>query len=163
VSTAGQPRTLAQALTTLIEKKAARDGQDGVADQVIGEHIGKSRTTVWKLRTGQETNPKIETLEALARFFGVRVSYFLDEDNAARADEQLDSLAAAQRLQQVAEAHGVRSINARLGNLSAESLAAVAHLIEQLGESEGRRAPHHERGAPFGTGEPGRAPSADRE
>lgn len=159
----GERRTLAQALTTLIEKKAARDGHDSVADQVIGEHIGKSRTTVWKLRTGQETNPKIETLEALARFFGVRVSYFLDDDSAAEADEQLDSLAAAQRLQQVAEEHGVQGINARLGNLSAESLAAVAHLIEQLGESEGQRPPRHDRATPFGTVEPRRSPSADRE
>ena len=48
-------RSLALALATLIEKKAARDGEATVADQVIGEHIGKSRTTVWKLRTGNWT------------------------------------------------------------------------------------------------------------
>ena len=47
-------RTLDQALTTLIAQKAARDGEHTVTDQAIGEHIGKSRTTVWKLRTGQE-------------------------------------------------------------------------------------------------------------
>lgn len=147
-------RTLAQALTTLIEKKAARDGVATVADQVIGEHIGKSRTTVWKLRTGQEANPKIETLEALARFFGVRVSYFLDDEAAALADEQLDSLNAARRLQQVAETHGVRGVNARLGSLSSDSLAAVAQLIKQLGDSEGQRPPHHDRAAPFGADRP---------
>lgn len=129
-------RTLADALTSLIAKKAERDGQDSVADQIIGEHIGKSRTTVWKLRTGQETNPKIETLEALARFFGVKVSYFLDEDSAAAADQELDSLAAARRLQEAAERNGVRGINARLGSLSAESLLTVARLIEELGDAE---------------------------
>lgn len=143
-------RTLAQALTTLIEKKAERDGENTVADQVIGEHIGKSRTTVWKLRTGQEVNPKIETLEALARYFGVRVSYFLDEDSAAVADEQLDSLTAARRLREVAETHGVQGINARLGSLSADSLATVARLIERLGESEGGQPPQHGRSTPFG-------------
>ncbi|MFD9703901.1 helix-turn-helix domain-containing protein [Lentzea sp. NPDC059081] len=129
-------RTLADALTGLIARKAELDGQDSVADQVIGEHIGKSRTTVWKLRTGQETNPKIETLEALARFFGVRVSYFLDEERAAAADQELDSLAAARRLQEAAERNGVKGINARLGSLSPESLLTVARLIEELGEAE---------------------------
>ncbi|MEV6832616.1 helix-turn-helix transcriptional regulator [Amycolatopsis sp. NPDC051102] len=130
-------RTLADALTTLIDKKAARDGEHTVTDQEIGAHIGKSRTTVWKLRTGQEQNPKIETLEALARFFGVKVTYFLDEEKAAAADEQLESLAAARRLQEAAERGGVLGINARLGSLSPESLLAVARLIEQLDEPDG--------------------------
>jgi transcriptional regulator with XRE-family HTH domain len=160
VPPAEQRRTLARALSTLIEKKAQRDGPDSVADQVIGEHIGKSRTTVWKLRMGHELNPKIETLEALARFFGVRVSYFLDEDSAAAADDQLDSLLAARRLQQVAEEHGVRGVNARLGSLSASSLAAVAHLIEKLGESEEEQRPAtHDRATPFQSPQP---PQADR-
>ncbi|WP_143027577.1 helix-turn-helix domain-containing protein [Lentzea albidocapillata] len=156
---AGERRTLARALTTLIEKKAQRDGPDSVADQVIGEHIGKSRTTVWKLRMGHEVNPKIETLEALARFFGVRVSYFLDEDSAAAADEQLDSLLAARRLQEVAEKHGVQGVNARLGSLSANSLAAVAQLIEELGESEGQESATHDRATPFKSPQ---LPRADR-
>jgi len=150
VSPSETRRTLAQALTTLIEKKAERDGESTVTDQVIGEHIGKSRTTVWKLRTGQEANPKIETLEALARYFGVRVSYFLDEDSAAVADEQLDSLTAARRLREVAETHGVQGINARLGSLSSDSLATVARLIERLGESEGGQPPQHGRSTSFG-------------
>jgi transcriptional regulator with XRE-family HTH domain len=141
-------RTLAEALGTLIAKKAERDGEATVTDQVIGEHIGKSRTTVWKLRTGQEVNPKIETLEALARYFGVRVTYFLDEDSAVEADDQLDSLAAARRLQEAAEKHGVQGINARLGSLSADSLAAVARLIERLGDSEGQRRPPHDQATP---------------
>jgi transcriptional regulator with XRE-family HTH domain len=154
-------RTLAQALTTLIGKKAERDGEASVADQVIGEAIGKSRTTVWKLRTGQEVNPKIETLEALARYFGVRVGYFLDEDSAAIADDQLDSLVAARRLQETAEKHGVRGINARLGSLSPDSLAAVARLIEQLGESEGQRPFPHGEATPSGTDRPDRSAPAD--
>ncbi|MET8995669.1 helix-turn-helix transcriptional regulator [Amycolatopsis sp. Hca4] len=129
-------RTLDQALTSLIAMKAARDGEHTVTDQAIGEHIGKSRTTVWKLRTGQERNPKIETLEALARFFGVKVTYFLDDGKAAVADEQLESLAAARRLQEAAERGGVTGINARLGSLSPESLLAVARLIEQLDTPE---------------------------
>lgn len=136
MSPAGNQHTLARALLTLIEKKAARDGEASVTDQAIGEHIGKSRTTVWKLRTGQEVNPKIETLEALARFFGVKVTYFLDEDKAAIADEQLDSLSAARRLQEVAERNGVVGISARLGSLSPEGLSAVVNLIEQLGEEQ---------------------------
>ncbi|NKE63772.1 helix-turn-helix domain-containing protein [Lentzea sp. PSKA42] len=133
---ADRRRTLADALNTLIEKKARLDGQDSVADQVIGDHIGKSRTTVWKLRTGQEQNPKIETLEALAQFFGVKVGYFLDEELAAVADEELDSLVAARRLQEAAERNGVKGINARLCSLSPDSLLTVARLIEELGEAE---------------------------
>lgn len=132
----GSRRTLMDALNTLIARKAARDGEHTVADQVIGEQIGKSRTTVWKLRTGQELNPKIETLEALAGFFGVKVAYFLDDERAAATEEQLDSLAAARRLQEAAERSGVKGINARLGSLSPESLLAVAKLIEELGATE---------------------------
>lgn len=138
MATAEGRRTLANALNTLIAKKAQRDGADSVTDQVIGEHIGKSRTTVWKLRTGQEQNPKVETLEALAHFFGVKVSYFLDDDRAAAADEELDALAAARRLQEAAERNGVKGINARLGSLSPESLLTVARLIEELGVAEER-------------------------
>lgn len=161
VSPSEPRRSLAEALTALIAKKAERDGEAAVADQVIGAAIGKSRTTVWKLRTGQEANPKIETLEALARFFGVRVSYFLDEDSAAVADEQLDSLVAARRLLEVAEANGVQGINARLGSLSADSLAAVARLIEQLGESEGRPAHRHAPVTPHRTDRPDPAAPED--
>lgn len=134
-------RTLADALNALIAGKARRDGEDTVTDVAIGEAIGKSRTTVWKLRTGQENNPKVETLEALARFFGVQVGYFLDDGKAAIADEQLDSLAAARRLQETAERHGVKGVNARLGNLSSQSLLAVARLIEELGTAEERDDP----------------------
>lgn len=129
-------RTLADALNTLIEKKSARDGEASVTDQAIGEHIGKSRTTVWKLRTGQELNPKIETLDSLATFFGVHVGYFLDDEKAALTDEQLDSLTAARRLQEAAERSGVHGINARLGSLSPKSLLAVAKLIEALGDDD---------------------------
>ncbi|RJQ77379.1 XRE family transcriptional regulator [Pseudonocardiaceae bacterium YIM PH 21723] len=134
-------RSLAQALSTLIEKKAARDGEASVSDQVIGDAIGKSRTTVWKLRTGQEVNPKIETLESLAGFFGVPVTYFLDDEVAKLTDSQLDSLAAARRLQDAAEQSGVTGLNARLGSLSTDSLIAVAQLIERLDQADVRRRP----------------------
>ena len=130
----GTRRTLAQALSRLIDEKAKRDGEASVADQVIGEAIGKSRTTVWKLRTGQEANPKVETLEALARYFGVRVAYFLDEADVA--DDQLAALAAARRLREAGEKYGVPDVHARLAGLSPVALAAVARLIERLGDPE---------------------------
>jgi transcriptional regulator with XRE-family HTH domain len=104
-----------------------------------------SPTYIWQLRTGQRTNPSMRHLEALARFFGVPVGYFSNDDTAARVDAELDFLAALRDA-------SVRHIALRAAGLSPQSLAAISEIIEQIRRLEGLPDP------PTG---PGAAPGSD--
>src|SRR4051795_2573538 len=74
-----------------------------------------SAAYIWQLRKGVRDNPTKRHLEALAQFFGVPPSYFLDEDTAA-ADAQLELLAALRD-------DPVRSLALRAAALSPNGLA----------------------------------------
>ena len=84
-----------------------------------------SPTYLMYLRKGQRTNPTLQHLEAIARFFGVPPAYFLDEDIASLVADQVKILAILRNA-------GVRNLALRAADLSPEALAAVARLIEQL-------------------------------
>lgn len=45
--------------------------------KVTGDEI--SVTTLWKLRNGQQTNPQLRVLQALATTFGVTPAFFFDD------------------------------------------------------------------------------------
>ncbi|GAA2389768.1 helix-turn-helix domain-containing protein [Streptomyces glaucosporus] len=81
------------------------------------------------LRKGTKRNPSTELLTALARFFGVPPSYFLDGDTAARTDAELE-------LAKVAHNLGVRKLALRALELSPEGLAAVTRIVEHVLESD---------------------------
>ncbi|MFI9270133.1 helix-turn-helix domain-containing protein [Kitasatospora sp. NPDC052896] len=53
-----------------------------------------SHGTLQQIRTGAKTNPTVNTLEAIAAFFGVPAAYFLDDTVAERVDERLCELKA---------------------------------------------------------------------
>ena len=101
---------------------------------------------VWQLRTGKRTNPTVSTLKSLAEFFGVPPAYFLDEEARARIDAQLDLLAAMRDAR-------VSRIALRSFGLSAESLQAIAGVIENarrlegLPDADGEDAPGHRSSA----------------
>ena len=62
--------------------------------EVTGEKI--STTTIWKLRNGQQTNPQLRVIEALARTFGVPAGFFVedyDEGKLGLWREQVELLA----------------------------------------------------------------------
>jgi ESX-1-secreted protein regulator len=62
--------------------------------EVTGEKI--SATTIWKLRNGQQTNPQLRLVEALARTFGVPAGFFVedyDEGKLGLLREQVELLA----------------------------------------------------------------------
>jgi transcriptional regulator with XRE-family HTH domain len=62
--------------------------------EVTGEKI--STTTIWKLRNGQQANPQIRVIQALARTFGVPAGFFLedyDEGKLGLRGEQVELLA----------------------------------------------------------------------
>lgn len=77
------------------------------------------------LRKGTKRNPSTELLTALARFFGVPPSYFLDEETAARTDAEIE-------LAKVAHNLGVRQLALRALELSPEGLAAVTQIVEHV-------------------------------
>lgn len=77
------------------------------------------------LRTGAKKNPSTELLRALARFFGVSVSYFVDPESAERHDAEL-------ALARVASNNQVRNLALRALELSPEALAAVSAIVESV-------------------------------
>src|SRR3989442_226310 len=55
-----------------------------------------SPSYVWQLRTGVKDNPSMRHIEALARFFAVRPSYFFDDELADVPDSEVRLLAATE-------------------------------------------------------------------
>ncbi len=109
-------------------REAAAAINDAAGTQVI------SYNYLYQLRRGTKAEPGHSRLAAIARFFGVPVSYFTDdEDDAA---EQLGKLgereiAAALRDQ------GIRDVAFRAAGLSPASLAAVLSVIDNARRLEG--------------------------
>ena len=100
---AGRPalKTLADRVNWLIEQARPADGGSlSNADvcrlilKVTGEEL--SITTIWKLRNGQQTNPKRRVVQALATTFGVEPAFFFedyDEDKLGLLQGQVELLA----------------------------------------------------------------------
>jgi len=62
--------------------------------KTTGERV--SRAIIWKLRNGQATNPQKRLIEAMARTFAVRPSFFFgdhDESQAGLIQEEVEMLA----------------------------------------------------------------------
>jgi transcriptional regulator with XRE-family HTH domain len=82
-------RTLADKLSWLIEHAhPAGRGPYSIGEvcflihTVTGEQI--SHTTIWKLSNGQQDNPQIRVIDALARTFGVEPGFFFDDYDTAK-------------------------------------------------------------------------------
>ncbi|WP_433145269.1 helix-turn-helix domain-containing protein [Actinomadura nitritigenes] len=52
-----------------------------------------THTALWKLRTGRQTNPQLDTLKGIAEFFQVPLDYFTNDEKAEAVDRELDTLA----------------------------------------------------------------------
>jgi transcriptional regulator with XRE-family HTH domain len=95
------PKTLAGRVNWVLDKAHTADrGRLSDAQvvfkihEVTGEKI--STTTIWKLRNGQQANPQIRVIQALARTFGVPAGFFLedcDEGELRLWGEQVELLA----------------------------------------------------------------------
>jgi transcriptional regulator with XRE-family HTH domain len=96
-----------------------------------------SHTYIWQLRTGRRTNPTVAHLTALARFFGVPVAYFLDDDEARRIDDQLELLRTLRDAR-------VTEIAMRAADVSASSREAISEIVRKVWELENRRATEEE-------------------
>lgn len=129
---------IAERLTKLIETVRRPDGSRWT-DRTIAEALTDagykvSHTTIWALRTGETSNPPVGTLQALADLFGLTVAYFLDENEAARIDPQLEL---ADRLRDA----NVRALALRAADMSPETLRSAMAILDQIAEIERRTRP----------------------
>lgn len=89
-----------------------------------------SASAIQQLRTGKNTNPKMQTIRALATFFGVPAGYFFDEQVAEQTRSEIQVVAAMRD-------GGVRRVALRANGLSSSSLQMVNSVIEQARRLEG--------------------------
>ncbi|MFP8964636.1 XRE family transcriptional regulator [Streptomyces nanhaiensis] len=153
-------RTLAERLDRLFDTvrpegpKGRRYTNEEVATAVKraepGVRVGGAYLSA--LRKGTKKNPSTELLTALARFFGVPASYFLDERAATRTDAEIE-------LARVAHNMGVRKLALRALELSPEGLAAVTRIVEHVLESEPGARTRQEEQPPPGAAPPDGRPA----
>jgi transcriptional regulator with XRE-family HTH domain len=92
--------------------------------------VAISASAIQQLRTGTNTNPKMQTIRALAGFFGVNPGYFFDEEEAERQRAEIQ-LVTAMRDQDV------RRVALRANGLSTSSLQMLNTVIDQARRLEG--------------------------
>jgi transcriptional regulator with XRE-family HTH domain len=97
-------------------------------------------TQLWELRNGVKANPRIEHLEALAKFFGVPTRYFLSDDELG-AD-----LYAKLKLLNAMRDSRIERIALRASGLSPQTLQAIAEIIERARQIEGVKNGEHGTG-----------------
>jgi transcriptional regulator with XRE-family HTH domain len=83
---------------------------------------------LWLLRSGKRDNPTKRHIEALAKFFGVPGSYFLDDAAAEELTEQLEFLRAARDAQ-------VRELAMRTVRLSPKDRASMLRIMRSLDQA----------------------------
>ncbi|MCB5165741.1 helix-turn-helix domain-containing protein [Streptomyces bambusae] len=103
-----------------------------------------SHGTIQSIRTGKVTNPSVDSLRALASFFGVPPSYFLDDTVSAAVDqrireikESVERAGAGDELAKALEDREVRAVAFRLSGLSARSLRGIKGIVEGFRQAEG--------------------------
>jgi transcriptional regulator with XRE-family HTH domain len=131
-------RTLADKVNWLIEQ-AHPAGRGPLSNaeacflihKVTGEEI--SVTTLWKLRNGQQKNPQLRVIQALATTFGVNPAFFFDdydEEKLALLQDQVELLALVRDA-------GITSAEFRaLLGMDAEARKTVAGLIQRAARTE---------------------------
>ena len=136
----GRPvlRTLADKVNWLIEQ-AHPAGRGPLSNaevcfmihKVTGEEI--SVTTLWKLRNGQQKNPQLRVIQALATTFGVNPAFFFDdydEEKLALLQDQVELLALVRDA-------GITSAELRaLLGMDTEARKTVAGLIQRATRTE---------------------------
>lgn len=109
---------------------------DDVADAISRAGTRISASYLWLLRTGRRDNPGKNHLEAIAAYFRVPPAYFFDDQIAQEIHAELELLAAMRRA-------GVHELALRAADLSADSVRAIAAMVEHA-----RRLERLEPGSP---------------
>ncbi|PZT76799.1 MULTISPECIES: helix-turn-helix domain-containing protein [unclassified Streptomyces] len=92
--------------------------------------VSISASAIQQLRRGTNRNPKMQTIRALAAFFGVPPGYFFDEEEAERQRAEI-------RLVATMRDQNVLRVALRADGLSTSSLNMVSTVIEQARRLEG--------------------------
>ena len=100
-----------------------------VASAITEQGTPISHSYVWQLRKGIKDNPTKRHLEGLARFFGVPITYFFDDDTSA-IDAQLDLLTALRD-------NPAQQLALRAADLSPGGMAAIRAMVEHARSVEG--------------------------
>lgn len=126
-----RPRALAEKLNFLFAT-VRPPGQDReYSNAEVAQSTGVSGSYIGYLRKGVRDNPTVEAIQALARHFGVRPSYLVDDESD---EEQIASIEAQVRLSQALANPAIEALAMRAAEsgLSAEGLDAVAAMLEQV-------------------------------
>jgi transcriptional regulator with XRE-family HTH domain len=123
------PRTLAEKVDYLFRQVHPR-GRRPFTHPEVASATGLSTGVLSALRSGKNPNPTKDTIERLAGFFGVPVTYFFDDQTAEEVLAQI-GLAA------VVRDAGIARAAARMLGLSQGSVEAVTAMTEQLRRLEG--------------------------
>jgi transcriptional regulator with XRE-family HTH domain len=94
-----------------------------------GQGVAISHTYIWQLRTGRRDNPTVQHLTALARYFGVPVAYFINDEVTRRVDGQMELLRSLRDA-------GVTEIALRAADVSPDGRKAITEAIQKVWESE---------------------------
>lgn len=101
-----------------------------VSNGIRESGITISASAIQQLRTGSNTNPKMQTIAALAGFFGVSPGYFFEDEVAERTRAEIGVVAAMRDAD-------VRRVALRANGLSASSLQMLTTVIDQARRLEG--------------------------
>ncbi|MFY1632345.1 helix-turn-helix domain-containing protein [Solwaraspora sp. WMMB335] len=135
---AGDDASLASRLNHLFERIRRPDGKpysyEQVAEAIRSQQgVAVTHTYLWRLHKGRSDNPTIKVLIALATFFNVPVTYFLDSQAAGQVDEVMDRVA-------LLHDAGVARLAFRAAGLSAPSLETLATMADLARKIEGKAA-----------------------
>ncbi|WP_424217044.1 helix-turn-helix domain-containing protein (plasmid) [Streptomyces sp. BI20] len=148
----GVPGVIAERLERLIAELHPPD-RGPYSDREIARRVQAAagpgdptitHASISNIRNGTVRAPSIDKLAALAKHFGVPVSYFIDDDVAAATDKRLLELKesaaqarAADELAEVLEDQNVRAIAFRLAGLSTRTLRGIRTIVEGFRDTEG--------------------------
>jgi transcriptional regulator with XRE-family HTH domain len=131
--------TLADKLNLLFDKKRPAEASEReYSNAEVARAVGVSPTHIGNLRKRPDSNPSAELLRDLARFFGVKPSFLLDDDpvhdHGVVAQVKLAALLENERVHVLA----MRLLDA---NPSAAALDAITNMVEEVLRLEGRTRP----------------------
>ena len=134
-ASAADPGVIAERLQYLFENKRKPDGKKYSYREAIRaiEDAGGASISVGylsQLVNGVRTNPMMDAIQGLAKFFGVPLSYFDEHEDTEETNEQLKLVAALQHA-------GVQDVAMRTVGLPPESVKLVLSMIDRVREVEG--------------------------
>jgi transcriptional regulator with XRE-family HTH domain len=137
-------RTFADRLNFLFETVRPQGETREYTNSEVAAATDISGSYVGYLRKGIRDNPSVETVQALARFFGVRPSYFVDDE---RDTEHAVAVEAQLRLLQALNDPGIKRLAMRAAEaeLSPAALDAVTAMIDQVQRLEQAASPKSRR------------------